>query len=47
VIALYATGLGQTNPPGVDGKIVKGVATAIATVTATIDGQSAKAVFRR
>ena len=45
VIALYATGLGQTNPPGVDGKIVKGVATAIATVTATIDGQSAKVVF--
>jgi uncharacterized protein (TIGR03437 family) len=45
LIALYATGLGQTNPPGVDGKIVKSVATTISTVTASIDGQSAKVVF--
>ena len=45
LIALYATGLGQTNRPGVDGKILKGVATTITTVTAAIDGLSANVVF--
>ncbi|HEV8042749.1 MAG TPA: hypothetical protein VGP62_27975 [Bryobacteraceae bacterium] len=45
LIALYATGLGQTKPPGVDGKIVKGLAATVAPVAASIGGQSAKVVF--
>lgn len=45
LIALYATGLGQTRPAGVDGKLVKGLVTAIATVEVTIGGQNAKVLF--
>jgi uncharacterized protein (TIGR03437 family) len=45
LIALYATGLGQTKPAGVDGKMVKGLVTAVATVAVTIGGQNAKVVF--
>jgi uncharacterized protein (TIGR03437 family) len=45
LIALYATGLGQTKPPGIDGKIVKGLATTLAEVTASIGGRAAKVVF--
>jgi|HubBroStandDraft_6_1064221.scaffolds.fasta_scaffold25382_3 uncharacterized protein (TIGR03437 family) len=45
LIVLYATGLGQTNPAGVDGKVVKGLVTAAANVSVTIGGQNAKVVF--
>jgi uncharacterized protein (TIGR03437 family) len=44
-IALYATGLGQTKPAGVDGKLVKGLVTTVAAVTVTIGGQNAKVLF--
>jgi uncharacterized protein (TIGR03437 family) len=45
VIALYATGLGQTNPPGVDGVPVKGLAKAIESVSVEIGGVNAKVLF--
>lgn len=45
LIALYATGLGQTNPPGVDGKVPKGLVTAVAKVSVTIGGQDAQVKF--
>jgi len=45
LIALYATGLGQTNPAGVDGKVVKGLVKTVAPVSVTIGGQTAKVTF--
>jgi uncharacterized protein (TIGR03437 family) len=44
-IALYATGLGQTKPAGVDGKIVKGLVTTVAAVSVIIGGRNAKVAF--
>ena len=45
LIALYATGLGKTNPAGVDGQRVNGLAKAIEPVLVTIGGQNAKVIF--
>jgi uncharacterized protein (TIGR03437 family) len=45
VIALYATGLGQTNPPGVDGVPVNGLAKAIESVVVQIGGVNAQVLF--
>ncbi|HSB15858.1 MAG TPA: serine hydrolase [Bryobacteraceae bacterium] len=45
-IVLYATGEGQTNPPGVDGKLaLESWPKPVLTVEASIGGQSAKVVY--
>lgn len=44
-LALYATGLGQTNPAGVDGKVLKGLVKAVAPVSVMIGGETAKVLF--
>ncbi len=46
IVSVYADGLGQTNPPGVDG-IITGTALsqAVATVTASIDGKDAEVLY--
>jgi len=46
VIAVYATGLGQTTPAGVTGQVVSSPLPRVsATVTATIDGQNASVFY--
>ncbi len=46
VVAIYATGEGQTSPPGVDGNITGTVLRKpVATVTATIGGQAADVLY--
>lgn len=45
LIALYATGLGQTNPPGTDGLMVKGLLQTTAAVKVTIGGRNANVLF--
>jgi hypothetical protein len=45
LVALYATGLGQTNPNAVDGKVVTGLETSVAPVSVTIGGLNARVVF--
>ncbi len=47
VVILYATGLGQTDPPGQDGVRMGSlvIAEAVATVTATIGGQAATVAY--
>jgi uncharacterized protein (TIGR03437 family) len=47
VVILYATGLGQTDPPGQDGVRMGSlvIAEAVATVTATVGGQAATVAY--
>jgi uncharacterized protein (TIGR03437 family) len=46
VVALYATGAGQTNPPGIDGLITMNVLPEpLLPVAVTIDGQAAKVLY--
>lgn len=46
IVVLYATGAGQTNPPGVDGAIATApFATPLLPVTVSIDGNPARVVY--
>ena len=46
VVSLFLTGEGQTNPPGVDGKIAREILPApVLPVTATVGGQTAEVVY--
>jgi len=46
VVSVYADGLGQTNPPGADGAVTGvGLSTAVANVSASIDGLDAKVLY--
>ena len=46
VVSVYADGLGQTNPPGADGAVTGvGLSTAVANVSASIDGLDARVLY--
>jgi uncharacterized protein (TIGR03437 family) len=40
-VEVYLTGMGQTNPAGVDGQAYSGTASCVLSVTATVGGQNA------
>jgi uncharacterized protein (TIGR03437 family) len=45
IVSLYLTGVGQTNPAGVDGQVVSTIANLVIQPTLTINGQAADVIY--